>query len=45
MLQKLMGMGEEELKRLYVERDWEPETAGEDWRPTKERDFLLEVED
>jgi len=45
MLQKLMGMGEEELKKLYVERDWEPETAGEDWRPTKERDFLLEVED
>ncbi|MFC1957763.1 4Fe-4S dicluster domain-containing protein [Chloroflexota bacterium] len=33
-LHVLMGMDEEELKRLYQERQIEPEMAGEDWVPT-----------
>jgi formate hydrogenlyase subunit 6/NADH:ubiquinone oxidoreductase subunit I len=43
MLQELMGMDEEELKKVYSERELEPEITGEDWRP-KERKYLIEVE-
>ncbi len=32
-LQALMKMGEEELRRLYQEREMEPEIAPEDWVP------------
>ncbi|MDY6917083.1 MAG: 4Fe-4S dicluster domain-containing protein [Chloroflexota bacterium] len=45
MLEKLMAMERADLEKTYVERDWEPETAGEDWRPTKETEFLLEPQD
>ena len=44
MLEELMSMDEEELKRVYTEREMEPEITGEDWRP-KERKYLLEGED
>ena len=33
-LQALMKMGEEELRRLYQEREMEPEIAPEDWVPS-----------
>jgi len=32
-LKTLMKMGEEELRRLYQEREVEPEIAAEDWVP------------
>ena len=32
-LEKLTGMSEGELKDLYKEREMEPVTAGEDWKP------------
>ena len=36
-LEKLKGMNEEELKRAYQEREVEPVSAGEDWRPKDKR--------
>ena len=33
-LKTLMGMDEEELRRLYQEREMEPEIASEDWVPS-----------
>jgi ferredoxin len=33
-LGELSGMGDEELRKLYQEREMEPEMAGEDWVPT-----------
>ena len=33
-LRKLMSMKERELRKLYQEREIEPEMAGEDWVPT-----------
>jgi len=41
MLKELMAMGKDELKKIYVEREIEPETAGNDWTP-KEGRFLLQ---
>jgi len=41
MLKSLMEMNEEELRKAYLEREMEPETAAEDWRPSEKR-FLLE---
>ena len=41
MLKSLMEMNEEELREAYLEREMEPETAAEDWRPSEKR-FLLE---
>ncbi len=35
MLRELMGMGIEDLKILYQEREIEPEMAGEDWQPAE----------
>lgn len=40
LMRKVMAMSVEELKKAYTEREMEPETAGEDWRP-KDRTFLL----
>ena len=37
MLQELMGIGIEDLKILYQEREIEPEMAGEDWEPADKR--------
>lgn len=37
MLQRLMKMDEEELRRLYEEREIEPDVAGEDWRPKDDK--------
>ena len=42
MLREVMGLSTEELKKIYTERELEPETAGEDWRPQEAR-FLLGV--
>jgi hypothetical protein len=33
-------MAPEELKKAYTERELEPETAGNDWRP-KDNKYLL----
>lgn len=44
MLEHLMGMSPEELRQEYLEREIEPVTAGEDWRPEDTR-YILEVED
>ncbi len=41
MLKSLMQMNEEELRKAYLEREMEPVTAAEDWRPSEKR-FLLE---
>ena len=41
MLDQLMNMSLEDLKKEYVEREIEPETAGDDWKP-KEAKWLLE---
>ncbi|MFC1956690.1 4Fe-4S dicluster domain-containing protein [Chloroflexota bacterium] len=41
MLKSLMQMSEAELKQAYLEREIEPVTSGEDWRPSQKR-FLLE---
>ncbi|MGB2798415.1 MAG: 4Fe-4S dicluster domain-containing protein [Dehalococcoidia bacterium] len=43
MLHELMNTDEKELRKIYEERELEPEITGEDWRP-KDRKFLLEVE-
>jgi hypothetical protein len=40
MLKELMAMSIDELKKAYTEREIEPETAGDDWRPKDSR-FLL----
>jgi len=40
MLKALMEMNEEELRKAYLEREMEPTTAAEDWRPSEKR-FLL----
>lgn len=40
MMREVMGMSTEELKKAYNEREIEPETAGDDWRP-KDNRFLL----
>jgi len=37
MLQMLMTMDEEGLRKLYEEREMEPSAAGEDWRPKEKR--------
>lgn len=42
MLKELMATGTDELKKIYIEREIEPETAGDDWSP-KEARFLLPV--
>ncbi len=39
-MQEVMKMNTDELKKAYTEREIEPETAGEDWRPEDVR-FLL----
>lgn len=44
ILQELMTMDDEQLKKAYVEREVEPELAGEDWRP-KDKQFLMDFED
>jgi len=44
MLAELMKMDNDQLKKVYVEREVEPEMAGEDWRP-QSKQYLLEVED
>jgi hypothetical protein len=36
-LDELKVMKEDELKKLYQEREIEPVTAGEDWRPKDTR--------
>jgi len=41
ILKSLMEMNEEELQKVYMEREIEPATATEDWMPS-ERRFLLE---
>ena len=41
MLDQLVNMSLEDLKKEYVEREIEPETAGDDWTP-KETKWLLE---
>ena len=41
ILKSLMEMNEEELRKVYLEREIEPTTATEDWMPS-ERRFLLE---
>jgi len=43
MLKELMNMSIDELKKVYTERQIEPETAGDDWKPEDAR-FLLEEE-
>jgi succinate dehydrogenase/fumarate reductase-like Fe-S protein len=40
MMQEVMNMELEDLKKAYTEREIEPETAGDDWRPKDDR-FLL----
>ena len=40
MLKKLMSMSTDDLKKVYTEREIEPETAGDDWRP-QDRTYLL----
>ena len=40
MLKELMSMSKDELKKVYTEREIEPETAGDDWKP-KDTRFLL----
>jgi L-lactate utilization protein LutB len=40
MMQQVMNMTPAELKQAYLEREIEPETAGNDWRP-KENKYLL----
>jgi Fe-S oxidoreductase len=40
MLKELMGMSAEELKKVYTEREIEPETAGDSWKP-KDSKYLL----
>ena len=37
MLQMLVKMDEEELRKFYEEREMEPWEAGEDWRPKETR--------
>ena len=39
MLRQLMDTDEETLKKLYNEREIEPEQAGEDWVP-KDKTYL-----
>lgn len=39
MLRKVMDTDEEALKKLYNEREIEPEQAGEDWTP-KDKTYL-----
>lgn len=41
MLKELMAMSKDDLKKVYTEREIEPETAGDDWKP-KETRFLLD---
>ncbi|MCP4715923.1 MAG: 4Fe-4S dicluster domain-containing protein [Deltaproteobacteria bacterium] len=40
MMQEVMHMNIDDLKKAYTEREIEPETAGEDWRPSDKR-FLV----
>jgi heterodisulfide reductase subunit C len=37
MLKSLMSTNEEELRKAYLEREIEPTTSNEDWRPTEKR--------
>ena len=41
MLDQLVNMNFEDLKKVYVEREIEPETAGDDWKP-QDTKWLLE---
>ena len=41
MLKELMAMSIDDLKKVYTERQIEPETAGDDWKPD-ETQWLLE---
>jgi succinate dehydrogenase/fumarate reductase-like Fe-S protein len=43
-LQKLMKTDDKQLRKLYVEREIEPEVAGEDWTP-ENKDHLMDIED
>ena len=42
MLKELMAMDTDELKKVYTEREIEPETAGDDWVPTDTKWLLDE---
>jgi formate hydrogenlyase subunit 6/NADH:ubiquinone oxidoreductase subunit I/ferredoxin len=42
ILEKLKGISERELRKLYEEREIEPVATGEDWRP-KEKRYLWEA--
>jgi hypothetical protein len=42
ILEKLKGMDEKELRKLYEERETEPLATGEDWRP-KDKRYLEEA--
>ena len=42
ILEKLKSMDEKELRKLYEERETEPVTAGEDWKP-KDKRYLQEA--
>jgi len=41
MLNQLMSMSTEEIRKEYIEREIEPETAGDDWKP-KDTKWLVE---
>ena len=38
-LDKVKTMGEEELRKVYQEREMEPAVAGEDWTP-QDKNYL-----
>jgi len=44
MLKELMAMSIDELKTVYTGREIEPETAGDDWKPTETRWLLPEFQ-
>ena len=44
IVQKLMKTDEQELRKLYTDRELEPELADEDWRP-QSKDYLMEFND
>ena len=44
MLQELMKMPADELRKTYTEREIEPETAGDDWKPTAGKWLLDEFQ-
>ncbi|MFA4836292.1 MAG: 4Fe-4S dicluster domain-containing protein [Dehalococcoidia bacterium] len=42
MLKELMSMNKDQLKKVYNEREIEPETAGDNWKPKEARYLLKE---